>query len=97
MDTCPKGYMASGYIGHKAVSRGPLRGQLGSCIYLFVLYNISMGWTPTNLKVDALRIQGTHRLPGLVHQGTDTVEALERLKSGLGVRDDNNTVESSKG
>ena len=84
-DTYPQGCVASQYIRLKAVGGGPLGGLLGYNIRLLILNHISMRWVSPKLKIDALRLQGAQRLLGPVHQATNALEALDRLKSRLGV------------
>ena len=87
--------MTSRDVRHQTVSGGALGGLLGSSIRLFVLNHISMGWGPPELKVNAIGLQSTQCLSGPACQGTNALEALESLKSGLGVQYDDEAAESS--
>ena len=86
--------MASWYIGHEVVSGGPLGGLFGGSICLLVLSHISVRWGPPKLKVGALRLQGIQCLSGPERKGTNTLEALDRLKNGLGIRYNDEAAES---
>ena len=95
--TGPQRCVAGRDVRHKAISGVPLRGQLGSRICMLILGNIRMCWGPPELEVNACRLKGAHCLPGPVGQGPNTLRALERLESRLGVTDNDDAPEVAQG
>ena len=95
-DSGPQCSIASGNIEPNTISGVTLGGQFGSSISLVILHKIHMARCPPKLQVIALSLKGAQSIPGTLCQGTEALPLLDRLKSRLRVRDENDAAKVAK-